>query len=198
MRHGAFFAPAPRLAGRPTGAQVFEASQELTAISPIVNVYRGETFAAKKAECVRARVLPPLRPTTPPPRRFLGTTLPGRLRNLSALLGDQQFFTGDTPYYCDYGVYSVLTNVLAIHPTAFAPYPNMAGFMCAAPPHRRRPAATLTPGAQGSGRGVRRRRAACCPQAPTAAVRSVAGVSDYLKGRPEPIDIGVKPMLRDK
>ena len=82
---------------------IFEASQELVSagspcnVNPLVNIWRGEDWAAKKAE-------------------YLALAEP-KIRNLARSLGDGgPFFFGARPLYCDFGVFHVLSNTSLIQP----------------------------------------------------------------------------------
>merc|ERR1711920_1187430 len=92
---------------------IFEASQELvtspTNVNPIVNVFRGDAFAEKKAAYFEA--------------------FPGKLANLARALGDGPFFFGTAPLYCDLAVYHVFSNTQLLEPTALDGYPKVLNFM---------------------------------------------------------------------
>lgn len=91
--------------------EVFMAAEELGAVNPCVNVFRGETFVAKKAEYFD-------------PRNF-----PFKLGNLSKYLGEKPFFTGDAPMYCDFNVWHHLNNSTLLEPDCLSAYPNVVAFM---------------------------------------------------------------------
>merc|ERR1712196_363709 len=78
--------------------------------NPIVNVFRDETFEEKKAAY------------------FSDAGFPARLRHFSKLLADRQFFCGTTPTYCDFSVFHILDNSLALNPAALDAYPNMRAY----------------------------------------------------------------------
>ena len=121
---------------------IFEVAQELSTCNPIVNVFRGEQFAAKKAEFF--------------------ATFPRKLENLAAQLAARPgpFFCGADPSYADFAVYHQLDLARLLQPGCCDAHADIAPFM--------------------------------------AAVEALPGVSEYLAGRPEPVDIGTAPMLRPK
>ena len=92
---------------------IFEAAQELAACNPIVNVFRGETFAAKKAEFF--------------------STFPRKLENLSAQLAARSgpFFCGEVPSYADFAVYHQLDLCQLLEPGCCDAHANIAPFMAA-------------------------------------------------------------------
>eukprot|EP00325_Prymnesiales_sp_UTEX-LB-985_P034935 CAMPEP_0174745282 /NCGR_PEP_ID=MMETSP1094-20130205/86421_1 /TAXON_ID=156173 /ORGANISM="Chrysochromulina brevifilum, Strain UTEX LB 985" /LENGTH=213 /DNA_ID=CAMNT_0015949813 /DNA_START=23 /DNA_END=664 /DNA_ORIENTATION=- len=125
---------------------LFEASQELatgpTNVNPIVNVFRGDTYAAKRKE-------------------FFDQA-PAKIANLAKQLDESSgpFFLGSEPFYCDLSIHHVLSNTLLLEPTALDAYPKVKDFM--------------------------------------AQVAALPGIADYLEERPDPVDIGTAPMLREK
>jgi glutathione S-transferase len=94
---------------------LFEASQELvtapTNVNPIVNVFCGDTFQAKKAE-------------------YFELVQP-KLANLETIIAASEgpFFLGAKPFYCDLGLFHVLDNTLTLEPTALDKYPALAAFV---------------------------------------------------------------------
>ena len=88
---------------------LFEASQELATVNPIVNVFRGEDFKEKKATYF--------------------SFAPAKIANLAKALGDGPFFLGSRPYYCDFSLYHVLDNTRTLEPTALNEHPNLLAFM---------------------------------------------------------------------
>ena len=70
---------------------IYEESQDLASINPIVNVFSGEALD-------KARV------------NFL-KTLPKHLSNISEFLGDRDFFAGDKPAFGDFGIFHALDNI---------------------------------------------------------------------------------------
>lgn len=95
---------------------IFECGAELMAmptnVNPIVNIFRGEDFAAKKAEYLQ--VAPP------------------KIKNLARLLGDGgRFFLGDSVRFCDFAVYHVLSNTRLLEPSLVEEHPNLLAFMAA-------------------------------------------------------------------
>jgi len=90
---------------------VFFAAEELAGINPIVNVFRGETWDAKKAEFF--------------------STFPPKLKNLDRVLGDGPFFCGAILTYADLNVWHYLDNVRTVEPTALDEYHTVLGFMSA-------------------------------------------------------------------
>ncbi|KAJ1627303.1 glutathione S-transferase [Pavlovales sp. CCMP2436] len=92
---------------------IFEAAQELSPVNPCVNAWRGEDFAAKKAD-------------------FLANTLPPRLANLNKILeGDHggPFTTGAEVRYCDFSVYHQFDLCRLLEPAVFDPLPAVRRFM---------------------------------------------------------------------
>jgi prostaglandin-H2 D-isomerase / glutathione transferase len=75
------FAPSePMLAAKCDAA--FFAAEELGPVNPVVNVFKGEAFAEKKASYFE--------------------TFPAKLSNLARALGDGPFFCGSRPTYGDF------------------------------------------------------------------------------------------------
>lgn len=89
---------------------VFELGQELASINPIVNVWRNEKFATEKT-------------------RFFETVLPPRLNKLVIALGNNDYFTGSEPAYCDFGVYHQLDLARLVEPTVFDKLPTIKAWM---------------------------------------------------------------------
>lgn len=76
---------------------IFHAAEELSPGNPIVNVFKGEAFEAKKAD-------------------FLDNVLPRRLKNFSRLMATSggPFTMGAAPRYCDFKLYHQLSNARLI------------------------------------------------------------------------------------
>lgn len=85
---------------------VFETSQELAMINPIVNLMKGDDFTEKK-------------------KNFFEKTYPLRLKALARFLGDQEFFCGEKPMYCDFAVWHVMDLARLLEPTALDSHPAM-------------------------------------------------------------------------
>lgn len=92
---------------------LFEFSQDMASINPILNMFRGEVFAAKKADFF--------------------SKFPDRLTCLALQLDAQPgaFFFGEQPYYCDFGIYHVLCTARLIEPTALEGQESITKFMTA-------------------------------------------------------------------
>ena len=92
---------------------IFEAGQEMTAVNPVVNIFKGAAFAKKKEAFFK--------------------DFPPKLANLAKLLdkSDGPFFLGATPYYCDLGVFHQLDNCRSVEPECLAAYPKVVAFMAA-------------------------------------------------------------------
>jgi glutathione S-transferase len=80
---------------------IFHAAEELSPSNPVVNVFKGETFAAKKED-------------------YLTNILPRRLRNFHRLLANSggPFTMGASPTYADFKLYHHLSNTRLIDATA--------------------------------------------------------------------------------
>ena len=85
-----------------------------TGVNPIVNIYKGETYAAKRKAYFEF---------APPKFAILE-------RQLAASGGP--FALGSTPYYCDLAIYHVLDNTLTLEPTALDEYPADPRTQCTA------------------------------------------------------------------
>ena len=88
---------------------VYFAAEELAAVNPLVNVYKGETFAAKKEEFFE--------------------TFPQKLKRLAAVHGASPFFCGNTPTFADFNVWHYLDNARMVVPTALDGEPSVLAFM---------------------------------------------------------------------
>ena len=94
---------------------LFEASQELatgpTNVNPIVNVFKGDTYAAKRKE-------------------FFDLA-PAKIANLAKQLDASSgpFFLGPAPFYCDLSIYHVLSNTQLLEPRALDGYAKIKEFM---------------------------------------------------------------------
>lgn len=94
---------------------LFEAAQELQAfphnVNPIVNIFRGEAFAEKKAEYFEKA--------------------PFKISKLATYLDASPgpFFLGATPYYCDLALFHVLDNTRTLEPSALDSHPKLLTFM---------------------------------------------------------------------
>ena len=71
--------------------KVYEYTLDVGALNPVVNIFKGETFEAKKAEAMEK--------------------VPDFLDNLERDLGPGPFFTGARPMYCDFQVYHFLSHI---------------------------------------------------------------------------------------
>ena len=87
--------------------------QELGLGNPLVNVYRGEVFEAKRADyfaifygkVIMLRIrLNPVRSAPPAARPLPSLSRWSQLANLAKMLGTDRFFCGQKPTYCDFGV----------------------------------------------------------------------------------------------
>ena len=87
-----------------------EAAHELMGINPIVNVFRDDTFKAKKDEFFSA--------------------FPGKLANLERQLKGP-FFFGASPLFCDFTAYHVLSNARLVEPGCLEGHPKVLAFMTA-------------------------------------------------------------------
>jgi len=89
---------------------VFEHGQDMASVNPIVNIYKGEAFEAKK--------------------EAFFSKFEFRLKCLLPFLGDGPFFNSrKTPLYCDFMVYHVLDNARTIKPECLKDYPRVLGFL---------------------------------------------------------------------
>ena len=89
---------------------IHEAAEELFMIMPCVNLYKGEKFQQEK-------------------ENYFKTTLPPRLKNLSKLLGSNQFFCGSTVTYSDFDVFVFFDLARLVEPAVFNDYPNVQQWM---------------------------------------------------------------------
>ena len=88
---------------------LYEASEELSAVNPIVNVWRGEKFEAKRAEFFEL--------------------FPRKCANLALLLCDGPFFCGAAPTYADFALYHVFDQARLLEPSALDAHPSVLRFM---------------------------------------------------------------------
>ena len=88
---------------------IFESAREFDTNNPIVNVYRGEQFEAKKAENWK--------------------WVPTKVANLAAQLENRRFFCGGSVRFCDFMVYHALSNARTLEPTVLDAHPNLLRFM---------------------------------------------------------------------
>jgi glutathione S-transferase len=88
--------------------EVFAAAEELSAVNPIVNVFRDESFAEKKAEYF--------------------AMFPAKLARLASVLGAQQFFGGELSY-ADLNVFHYLDNSRLLEPACLDAHANVVAFM---------------------------------------------------------------------
>ena len=88
---------------------IFESAREFDTNNPIVNVYRGEQFEAKKAENWK--------------------WVPTKVANLAAQLENRRFFCGGSVRFCDFMVYHALSNARTLEPTVLDAHPNLVYFM---------------------------------------------------------------------
>lgn len=97
---------------------IFEASMELCNagtllnVNPVVNVWKGVDFDSKKQSYLEQ---------APEKIACLEAHHPGR----------GAFYFGDTPRYCDFGVYHVLSNSLLLEPTILDAHPKLRALMAA-------------------------------------------------------------------
>ena len=89
---------------------IYETTQDIFIIQPIVNVFRDETFQQKKTD-------------------FFQNILPSKLTGLYKLLGDKKFFCGDVVTYCDFAVYHHFDLCRLVVPTVFDEYPKINKWM---------------------------------------------------------------------
>ena len=89
--------------------ECFEAAQDLAGINPIVNVFVGEAFDAKKTDYF--------------------DSFGGKLSNLAARLGEGPFFCGEQIAYCDFAVYHQLHCADMVKPGCLAEHANVVAFM---------------------------------------------------------------------
>ena len=92
---------------------VFQCSEDMSTINPLVNVYRGDEWLAKKADYVALA-----EKQIPCIRRILEER-PG------------PFFFGETPYYCDFAWYHIWSNLLLVAPELIEGIDSIAAHMAA-------------------------------------------------------------------
>lgn len=88
---------------------IFNCAEEMGSINPIVNVYRDEVFAEKKAEYVGGAA-----------KQI--ACIQKRLEESSG-----PFFFGVTPYYCDFAWYHIWSNILLVEPSLLDGIPSIVG-----------------------------------------------------------------------
>ena len=157
---------------------VFEAAQELAPVNPIINVYRGETWVEKK-------------------QFFFESTLPGKLENIARFIDSSggPFTCGKqvaTKHNCTpFSSRKETQNQNKNQATLFDDNPTLAQvrYCDFAVFHQCDLIRLLEPD-----------HFAAYPSLANlmASVEGLPGVCDYLASRPDAIDIGTKPMLRDK
>ena len=87
---------------------VYDVITNPTNVNPIVNVFRGEQFAAKRKEY------------------FEGA--PAKIEQLDRACAGP-FFLGEEPAYCDLALFHVLDNTRTLEPTALDEHPKLQAFM---------------------------------------------------------------------
>ena len=88
---------------------IYEASQELAGVNPIVNMFRGDVWQAKKQEYFEM--------------------MPPKLANLARELGEKDFFCGSSVTYADFGVYHICGNIHLLDAAVLDAHPNIKAFM---------------------------------------------------------------------
>eukprot|EP00958_Prasinococcus_capsulatus_P012611 scaffold1265_cov366-Prasinococcus_capsulatus_cf.AAC.24 len=96
---------------------VFEASQDFGGINPIVNMFTGDVFQAKKDEFFQTFPSKLAQVCPLPFARSLETVVIVPGVHLTSLPPTGPFFLGDKPYYCDFGMYHMLSNVALVEPS---------------------------------------------------------------------------------
>jgi len=92
---------------------IFSCAEDMDSSNPIVNVYRDEVFAAKKAEYVAAAQK--------------------QIPCIKKLLEQREgpFFFGATPYYCDFAWYHIWSHILLLEPSLVDGIPSIMAHMAA-------------------------------------------------------------------
>ena len=94
---------------------LYETSQEMfMPLNPTINFAVGEKFESAKSD-----LLEQLQPRLADFERLLGATL------------DSPFFFGETPFYCDFGVFHHVNLALFLDEDLLSPFPNLDAFMAA-------------------------------------------------------------------
>jgi len=88
---------------------IYEASEELNAINPIVNVFKAETFAEKK--------------------KAYFENIKGKPERIQKQLGKGPFFMGEKPTFADFAMWHVLDNIRSVEPTYLDATPELTTFM---------------------------------------------------------------------
>jgi len=113
---------------------IFEATQDASAINPIVNVYTVRPTPSLLTQ-QPSRVNPP-----PPPsqgdlflekKAALLASMPATLNRFTRHLGDGPFFLGAKPYYCDLAVYHIVSHVRLVDPALLADHDTLKLHMAA-------------------------------------------------------------------
>ena len=87
---------------------IFQATEELGTVNPLVNVYSGDKWKELKAE-------------------YLDNKLPSKIKYINRVVeaSGGPFALGAAPYYCDFALHHVLCNTLELQPDVLAPYPAL-------------------------------------------------------------------------
>lgn len=90
---------------------IFELAQEMNMINPILNFWPIETDTWQNNY------------------RSFFSNLPRYLQNIRRLLGNKQFFGGNTPHHGDFGIYHVLDACISVQSDSLDAYPDLVAFM---------------------------------------------------------------------
>jgi glutathione S-transferase len=90
---------------------IFEVTQDCSWLNPIINVFKGDQFAEKKAA--------------------VAESMPAVLGRLSSHLKNGPFFLGEKPYYCDLAVFHICSHVELLDAQLLEPYANLKAHMSA-------------------------------------------------------------------
>jgi len=91
---------------------IFETGQDIGYLrmsNPIVNVFTGDTFAEHK--------------------KAYFELIPSKVKALNKSLGNEQFFGGAKPMYCDVGVYCSIDHIRSLQWEGLNAYPNILKWM---------------------------------------------------------------------
>ena len=90
---------------------IFELSQEMNLINPVMNYYKEDTPEWKEKHDSYFR------------------SLPGWISSAQKILGEKDFFGGSEPHYGDFGLFHICEATITVQPGSLDPYPTILAWI---------------------------------------------------------------------